>query len=301
MDVIVFGNVTLDIICFPVNDVPRHESVSFDQVEVSPGGCASNVAIGLAALGVPTALVAQTGDDDQADLLHRYWENLGVETCFVKRNPNLPTAVSIGLVDSNFQPRFVHTPGANGELGVEALDIPELAAAGALHLHVAGFFVLPSLLDEGLAQIMAQAQRLGLQTSLDVVFHARMDDPNLRASLWGAMPHIDYFVCNAYEAFRMTGEQDPDKAARQLKEHGAGNVIIKLGEKGCLIEGDSYVGRIPAPKAEVVDTTGAGDAFAAGFIAALNRGADFVPAIEAGNKAGARIVEKLGAIQAWLD
>ena len=301
MDAVVFGNVTLDVICYPVNDVPRQESISFDQVTVSPGGCASNVAIGLATLGIPTALVAQTGDDDSAELLYPYWERVGVGTRFVQRIPDIPTAVSVGLVDSDFQPRFVHTPGANGTLSAEAIDPPTLAAAGARFLHVAGFFVLPGLLDERLSQKLAQAQSLGLRTSLDVVFTERMDDPKLRASLWQAMPHLDYFLCNAYEAFRMTEIRDPGQAARALKERAAANVILKLGEKGCLVEGDTFSGEIPAPKVDVVDTTGAGDAFAAGFIAALSRGADFTSAIAAGNQAGAHIVGKLGAIQAWLE
>ena len=64
MDSLVFGNVTLDIICYPVNDVPRHESISFDDVTVSPGGCGSNTAIGLAALGIPAGIVARTGEDE---------------------------------------------------------------------------------------------------------------------------------------------------------------------------------------------------------------------------------------------
>ncbi|MBM3144006.1 MAG: carbohydrate kinase family protein [Chloroflexi bacterium] len=301
MDAVIFGNVTLDIICYPVNNVPRRESISFDQVAVSPGGCASNVAIGMATIGIPTALVARTGDDDSAELLYQYWRRVGLDTRFVERQPDIPTAVSVGLVDSNFQPRFVHTPGANGALSAEALDIPSLAAAGARFLHVAGFFVLPGLLDERLSQKLAQAQNLGLRTSLDVVFTERMDDPHLRASLWAAMPHLDHFLCNDYEAYRMTDIRDSKKAARALKARGATNVIVKLGEKGCWVESDSFTGRIPAPKAEVVDTTGAGDAFAAGFIAALCRGADLPTAAEAGNRAGARIVGRLGAIQAWLD
>jgi sugar/nucleoside kinase (ribokinase family) len=73
LDALVFGNVTLDVICYPVNEVPRTESIAFDDVMVSPGGCGSNTAIGLAALGVPTGIVGRTGDDDAADLLFRYW------------------------------------------------------------------------------------------------------------------------------------------------------------------------------------------------------------------------------------
>ena len=62
LDAIVFGNVTLDILCYPVNEVPRHESISFEDVTVSPGGCGSNTAIGLAALGIPTGIVARAGE-----------------------------------------------------------------------------------------------------------------------------------------------------------------------------------------------------------------------------------------------
>jgi sugar/nucleoside kinase (ribokinase family) len=301
MKVVVFGNVTLDVICYPVDEVPRHESISIDQVTVSPGGCGSNVAIGLAALGVPTLLVARSGEDDSANLLHAYWERLGVEARFVQRVRGVPTGVSVGLVDSDSQPRFVHTSGANRELTVEALDLPELAAAGAGFLHVAGFFVLPGLMDAQLAQALKTAQDLNLRTSLDVVFNLRMDDPRLQGVLWAAMPHLEFFMCNAFEAYRLTDEDDPKRAARALQARGAPNVIVKLGEKGCWVEGVAFSGAVPAPKVDVVDTTGAGDAFAAGFIAALVRGADLEAACRAGNQAGARVVGQFGTIQAWLN
>ena len=85
MDALVFGNVTLDILCYPVNEVPRYESIAFEDVTVSPGGCGSNTAIGLAASGISTGIVARTGDDDAADLLFQYWKRVGVDTRFVQR------------------------------------------------------------------------------------------------------------------------------------------------------------------------------------------------------------------------
>ena len=103
MDAVVFGNVVFDIICYPGNDVPRHESIRFDQVALSPGGCGSNTAIGLSALKVPSGLVARTGDDEVAGMLFRYWERFGVDTRFVQRMPGLSTGTSVGLVDSDFQ------------------------------------------------------------------------------------------------------------------------------------------------------------------------------------------------------
>jgi len=299
MNAIVFGNVTLDIICYPVNEVPRHESISFEDVTVSPGGCGSNTAIGLAALGVPTAIVARTGEDDSANLLFRYWERIGVDTRFVQHTNQKPTGTSIGLVDDDLQPRFIHTSGANRGLTAAIIDPQAFAAVGARFFHIAGFFVLPNLFED-VAEKLAELRSLGITTSLDVVFNERMDDSKLRAALWKALPHLDYFIANAYEAFRLTSEEPPQKAAVILRERGARSVIIKLGAEGCYVLSDEFTGIVPALKVEVVDTTGAGDAFAAGFIAAKVHSADLRAACEAGNRAGARIVQKLGAITGWL-
>ena len=300
MDVIVLGNVVLDIICYPVNDVPRHESINFDDVTVSPGGCGSNTVIGLAALGVPTGIVGRIGDDDAADMIFRYWERFDVDTRFVQRNAEWPTGTSIALVDSDFQPRFVHTMGANRGVTAEILDVRAYAATGARYFHVAGFFVLSNLFDD-VGSKLAKLRSLGIITSLDVVFNVRMDDPRLRGALWEAMPHLDYFMANDFEAFRLTREEQPENAARILREKGARSVLIKLGAKGCYANSESFTGLVPSIRVEVIDTTGAGDAFAAGFIAALSKGDDLKSAIEAGNQAGAKICTKLGAIAAWLD
>ena len=300
MQTIVFGNVTLDIICYPVDEVPRHDSLSFDKAIVSPGGCASNTAIGLASLGVPTGLVAHTGNGDAASLLQDYWERLGVNTRFVQAVPGVTTGISVGLVDSDLSPRFVHTSGANATLTADDLDVQALMETDIEHLHIAGFFVLPGLLDEVIVRKLAALREEEISISLDVVFNERMDDPDLRAVLWQMMPNLDYFLCNDFEAFRLTGLDDPIQAAQNLKGRGAGNVIVKLGEKGSWLEADSGGEPIPAPQVEVVDTTGAGDAFAAGFVAALVRGDDVASACRAGNQAGARICTKLGAIEAWL-
>ena len=300
IDALVFGNVTLDVICYPVDDVPRHESIAFDNAIVSPGGCGSNTAIGLAALGISTGILGRVGDGDAADLIFRYWKRFGLDTRFIQRDPQNPTATSIGLIDSNFQPRFVHTPGANRVVTSEIINPAVLAATGARFLHVAGFFVMENLF-EGVGEKLNELRVLGITTSLDVAFNVRMDDPKLRAALWKSLPHLDYFMANDYEAYRLTGESDPAKAADILREHGANSVIVKLGADGCFVLSDEFVGKVPASKVDVVDTTGAGDAFAAGFIAASSRGSSLQAACKAGNQAGGKMCTKLGAIAAWLD
>lgn len=300
MDAIVFGNVTLDVLCYPVNEVPRHESIAFDQVTVSPGGCGSNTAIGLAACGVPTGIVARTGSDDAADLLYRYWQRVGVDPRFVQQVTDLPTGTSVGLIDGNFQPRFIHTSGANRQMTAADIDPPALAAAGVRFFHIAGFFVLPNLFEQ-VAEKLAALRQQDITTSLDVVFNVRMDDPRLRSTLWAALPHLDYFIANQHEALRLTGMEEPAEAAADLRRRGAQSVIIKLGAQGCYADSPNFTGLVPGVTVEVVDTTGAGDAFAAGLIATLVRGQGLQAACQAGNQAGSRICTRLGAIAAWIE
>jgi sugar/nucleoside kinase (ribokinase family) len=114
------------------------------------------------------------------------------------------------------------------------------------------------------------------------------------------MPHLDLFLCNAHEAWRITGEERPQAAAHALRALGAKSVIVKMGAQGCWLECQDFSGQIPALQVEVVDTTGAGDAFAAGLIQAILDGKTLEEACRAGNASGARMVGALGALGGWL-
>jgi sugar/nucleoside kinase (ribokinase family) len=298
MDAVVFGNVTLDVICRTVNEVPRYESIAFDDVVLSPGGCASNVAIGLGCLGISTALICRMGADDAAEMIQKTWLKFGLDLRFVQQKANWKTAVSIGLVDNEAQPRFIHTPGANATLTSIDLDVDRIVAEGARLVHVAGFFVLPGLLDGKLPYQLEIAQKQGLTTCLDVVYSPRYWKPEY---LWPCLPVIDFFMCNRKEAEKLTGESQADNAACFFKNRGAQVVIIKLGGDGCYVNSEDYVGIKQAPKVNVVDTTGAGDAFAAGLIAALLDNKGIEKSVEAGNDAGALMVSAPGAIGGWIN
>jgi sugar/nucleoside kinase (ribokinase family) len=291
----VFGNAALDVICKTVNEVPRHDSVVFEEAHVLPGGCGSNVAVNLARMGVKCALVASIGKDETGDLLRAAWKKVGVDLRFLLQSDTSHTGVSIGLVDDDLQPRFIHTPGANAELTVNSLPVDNLIASGIKHLHIAGYFVLPGLLDGRLAKPLGALQSQGIRTSLDVVTAAAMDDPT---PLWSCLPFLDIFLCNQYEAFLLTRLEDPIQAADYFRKRGANNVIIKLGKAGCLIVNEDLEERIPPPVIDhVVDTTGAGDAFAAGLIAALLQDRDSLEACRAANLSGAEAAQHHGAVK----
>jgi len=290
----VFGNVTLDIICKTVDDVPRHDSIAFQEAAVTPGGCASNTAIQLAQMGEPVTLIACTGDDLAANFLEEAWQTQGVDTTFVRKIEGKATGVSIGLVDSDLQPRFIHTPGANSALGPDSLDTEALIDRGVSALHVAGYFVLPGLLSAGFAEPLARLREGGLRTSLDVVTSPAMKEPDM---LWPLLPHLNIFTCNQYEAELITGLPEFEEAARSLSDRGAQTVIIKLGSRGCYLFQDGRGNHIPGMEVEgSLDTTGAGDAFAAGLLSGLCQDLDLRAACRMGNEAGARTTTYLGAV-----
>ena len=290
----VLGNVTLDIICKIVDDVPRHDSISFQEAAVTPGGCGSNTAIGLAKEGEKVYLVACTGDDLTADLLHQTWEKTGVDTHFTKRFTDQGSGVSVGLVDSDFQPRFIHTTGANKNLRPESVQPEKLKEHRVGIIHVAGFFVLPGLLDAGFEHKLRLLQEKEIFVSLDVVTSPAMDKPE---HLWPLLPFLNLFLCNLREAEILTGHCDPESASGVLHQKGATAVVIKLGSMGCWLSESGLGKLIPAPPIkQVVDTTGAGDAFAAGLLAALRKGEDLDDACRAGIYLASKTVQYLGAV-----
>lgn len=300
MQAVVLGNITLDVICQTIDEVPRHESISFENVVISPGGCGTNVAVGLAMSGIPTALIGKVGDDPAALMIAQYLKRTSLDLRYVRTDRAHPTAVSVGLVDSDAQPRFIHTPGANAFVTADDLNIAALVHDGARILHIGGYFVLPGLLDERLASSLSEARSAGILTSLDVVQNVLMGEQKHVGQLWQCMPHLDYFLCNADEGRRLTGIKDYKEAAKALRHRGARTVIVKLGADGCWLDAEGITASIPAVKINVLDTTGAGDAFAAGLIAAILQGKDIRAACLAGNAAGARIAQTRGALEGWF-
>ncbi len=296
LDVIVVGNVAFDILCYPVNDVPRHGSITFQKAAIGPGGCGSNTAIGLAALGIKTALLACIGEDLGGEQALRSWKSFGVSTEYIKQQAEIDTGVSVGLIDAQAQPRFVHTTGANSHLGIGDLPVENLLSKGIRLLHLAGYFLLPGLLNDQLGPILAVLRENNVKITLDVQQTPRMTHPE---SLFSILPELDVFICNLQEAQQMLGAGNEYELSDKFHTKGARVVILKLGERGCLLSDRYQKQLIPPPKVNVVDTTGAGDAFAAGLIASLIREDNLLSACHRANLAGAKAVTRFGAIAIW--
>ena len=140
---------------------------------------------------------------------------------------------------------------------------------------------------------MAAARAAGATTSLDTGWDARNE---WAAVIDPALPHTGVLFVNREEAGRLSGHVDLDTAAAYFLERGVGLVVIKLGARGCSVRSAERTMEVPGFAVQAIDTTGAGDCFAGGFLAALQRGMTVLEAARFANAVGALSVQELGAV-----
>jgi sugar/nucleoside kinase (ribokinase family) len=292
IDVVCLGILVADVIARRVDELPPRGSLGLvEEISLRGGGCALNTASVLVRLGVSASVVGKLGSDPFGDFVLDLLDRRGVERSGVVRDPGVPTSSSVVLVDSDGERTFLHLPGANGRLRLEELD--EDALFSGRVLHVAGALVMPELDGEPTARVLEQAKARGLLTSLDTVWDATGRWERLLPSL----PFVDLFVPSLGEAVAITGEREPQAAAAWLRERGVLTVALKLGPQGCYVAGDGFEGFVPAPAVEAVDSTGAGDAFAAGFLYGSLAGWPLERTAAFANAAGALATTAVGAVE----
>jgi sugar/nucleoside kinase (ribokinase family) len=162
--------------------------------------------------------------------------------------------------------RYIHTIGANADFTVEDISIP-LALQAQIFV-LGGHCVLPSLDPQRIATLLSNLRENGTRTLLDVVVPASSDHPTLD-DLRPILPFVDVCMPNIEEAALLTGETDPVKQAELFLHAGCTIAIITRGENGALLMSAQETLEAPAFPVEVVDVSGAGDAFVAGFIIGL--------------------------------
>ncbi len=257
--VLVVGDVFCDIVLRGVQRLPTWGEETFgDEPVMCPGG-AANTAVGLARLGVETLLVARTGASDTigrviADELRAQPH---LTTTWLQDAPS--TALTVALPHGSERAMVSYVPPASGRAVAPVLDWD--AVGRVSHLHVAAWSEGPNPLADQ-AGLLADARSRGVTTSLDVGLEpATSRAERLRALLDG----VDLFMPNRAEACWIAQADDVDAALERLTELCA-TVVVKLGAAGAVGRRDGETVAMPAPPATVVDTTGAGDAFAAGFL-----------------------------------
>ncbi|HLE51302.1 MAG TPA: carbohydrate kinase family protein [Anaerolineales bacterium] len=290
--IVCLGILVADIVARPLNALPeRGRLVLVDEMGIHTGGCATNAASALARLGLPVEVIGKVGSDLAGDFVVEAMQERGIGTRGVRRDPQIGTSLTIVLVDPDGERRFVHYLGANAHLTLEDLDLRIIE--GASILHIGGALVLPGIDGEPTAELLRKARAAGVVTFLDIVWD---DTGRWLDMLAPCLPWVDYFIPSLPEAQVMTGLDDPLAIAHTLLARGPSVVGLKLGAQGCLVL--TRAGEIihaPAFQVNVVDATGAGDAFAAGFIAGVWQGWPLEKTARFANAVGALCVTGLGA------
>jgi ribokinase len=286
-DVVGFGALNVDKL-FKVNRLAKAEEESFieDYAEVC-GGSAANTAVGLARLACKVGFIGKVGCDKEGDLLIQDFCREGVSTAGVVRSEQGKSGSVLGFVDKKGARALYIDSGVNDTITFEELKIGYASQAQFLHL--------TSFVGE--KSLQAQKKLLdAIPDSVKVSF-----DPGALyarkgyAALEPILKRTYVLMPNAIELKLLTGEIDYRKGADFMVERGIKIVAVKLGGDGCYVTDGRERHLVEAFNVEVVDTTGAGDAFCAGFLYGLINGKSLFECGRLGNFVASRCVMKMGA------
>jgi len=285
--VVVVGSINEDVILQLGRSIRPGETVTAERIERLPGGKGANQAVAAAAAGAEVAMIGAVGDDPAGIRMVEDLRSRGVGTKAIRIADGVSTGAAYITVTPDGENTIVLDPGANALVDRAAVEEawPALPAAR----------VLLSLLEIPLGAVTA-AVRLAADTGLRPVVTLAPAQPVPAELLSG----LDPILVNEHEAaFLLQADGLGDSAqdaARELLRLGPTSAVITLGPAGAAVADGSGARLLPAvPVEKVVDTTGAGDAFAGALAAALAHGADLDAAVGAGLRAGARAVGRRGA------
>ncbi|MFT4262175.1 MAG: PfkB family carbohydrate kinase [Nocardioides sp.] len=291
MRIATVGVHVLDTHLFGVESVPAgSEGQLIDSSWISAAGTAGGTALVLARLGAEVTTYGAIGADPAGDLLLGLLEREGVATRLVRKDDH-QTSTSVIPVRPNGDRPAWHCIGANGAFGLA--DLPEEAFDGVAHVHLGG----PEFLGgDAAAEVLRRARAAGATTSVDVLAPG---DPGLLAWIEAALPVTDFLLPNDEQVLGFTGAATVEEGAAALLSRGAGCVAVTAGSRGAYVvsAGAPEAGTwVPAHEIEVVDTTGCGDAFSAGFVVGLlgRLGAGVVDAARLGCATAAHVAQGRG-------
>lgn len=285
LDVVGFGALNLDKLYRVDKMAERGDQVFVTGCIEAPGGSAANAVVGLARLGHKVGYVGKVGSDKEGKLLLKSLADEKVDTRGVIVSKEGRSGVVIGFVDKKGERTLYVDPGVNDALGFEEVD--EDYVSSAKFLHMTSFV--------GEKPFEAQKKLLRSLSTVTVSF-----DPGelyVRKGLVALRPILkrSYVVFpNEMELRLLTGKGYAEGAKILIKE-GVSVVAVKLGERGCYVTDGKEDFQVPALKVRVVDTTGAGDAFCAGFLHGLLTGKDLYACGNIANFVAGRKIERAGA------
>ncbi|MEM2120123.1 MAG: carbohydrate kinase family protein [Archaeoglobaceae archaeon] len=283
--VIGFGALNLDKI-YRVDKIPKADEESFvKDLQLFPGGSAANTIVGLSRLGVKSAYIGKVGDDAEGEILLEDLKREGVETkAVIKAKGRSGTAII--FVDDMGNRAILVDPGVNDTIRYEEIDLEFATKFSLLHLTS---FICKNGFDS-----------FNSQKKIVENFELVSFDPGLpyaergKDEMMKILKKTTIFLPNKIEIERMFGT-DYKTAAEDCISMGIEVVVVKLGKEGCWIRSSERELKVQARSVRVVDTTGAGDAFNAGFLYGYLKGKDLETCGKLGNYVASLCIQHVGA------
>jgi len=282
--VLVLGSINIDFVSFVSRYPQPGETLVSNDFCIFQGGKGANQAIALAKLDVPSLMLGKVGKDILSDFALSSLQESGVDTTGISKSEKNSTGTASIWVNAQGQNSIVIYPGANGEVGEDFIIQHEKFFDNASWLLTQFEVPLKSII-----LALKLAKKHGLKTVMDPAPVREVSNNDI----WEL---VDYLLPNEIELRELTHTENILKAIRILKSRGVKEVIVKLGKQGAGYEGKGKFNLFPAiPVEQVVDTTGAGDCFIAGFLHEMLQQEDIAQAIQVANLTASYSIQKKGA------
>ncbi|MFD4932846.1 carbohydrate kinase family protein [Peribacillus butanolivorans] len=284
---VMIGVHVLDTLVRPVSGIPEGQGGALvEQIAISAAGTAGGSALVMSKLGARVQSCGVVGSDTIGDLLKSLLRNGGVDVTHLHTVQEVQTSASVLPIRADGSRPALHVVGANQFL---AQHIPwdVLDKADIVHLGGPEFYG-----GELAAEMLSRARQKGAITSADSLAPGT---PDALSYFQDALPHIDYFLPNDEQVLGWTGARTLAEGCERLVQLGAGCVVATAGAEPTVISAARGTSTVPAFAVDVLDTSGCGDAFSAGFMRGISLAMDPIDAARLGNGTAAQVAQGLGS------
>ena len=292
-DVTIIGAAIIDVLARPISkEKLAGRSCPAECIAMTVGGDAANESTTLARFGKRVNLITKLGNDMTGKMLLNHFQELGISTEDSVIEADLDTGINIVLVDEEAERSFItNKNGSLRRLGLA--DIPLTALGKSRLVCFASIFVSPLFDTPSMAALFKAAKEQGCTLCADMT---RCKNNEKLPDIQEAIQYLDYLFPNYEEAKAVSGKEDLDEIADAFLDCGVSCIVIKTGADGCLVKSKETRLVIPAyPHTKCIDTTGAGDNFAAGFLYALSENMSLADCGRFANMTASVAVESVGA------
>jgi sugar/nucleoside kinase (ribokinase family) len=284
-DVIVIGDANIDLVVAGCNELPAPgQEVLVQNMTIHVGGGAALFSLALAKLGMKIAFNGVLGEDGFGQFVRDQFSRYGIDTSYIRKSSR-NTGISIAINPENDR-SFITYTGSNAELSLQQLDMNSVALGR--HVHLTGY--RGSQNHSEYLETVKKLKALGVTTSIDVGWD---DTGEWYQGIFELMEEVDVFFMNEAEARHYTGCSSAAESILFLAKHSS-HIVLKLGSEGAAVSVDGRQAYRSGFSVQVVDTTGAGDSFNAGYIYGYLAGKRPEECLIYGNACGALSVSEYG-------